>query len=551
GHLVEIEDLKHSVGFSERTDAVVEPRLSLQWFMAMEELCKPALDAVEKGEVRLIPDKFMGTYRHWMGNIKEWCVSRQLWWGHRIPAWYFGQGEEDFVVCRTLEEAVSLAKEKSGNANLSASDLKQDEDVLDTWASSWLWPISVFDGIANPDNEEIKYYYPTDVIVTAPEILFFWVARMIIAGYEYRDERPFKDVYLTGIVRDKQRRKMSKQLGNSPDPLDIFKAYSADGVRLGMLMASSAGNDILFDVKLCEQGRNFANKIWNAFRLLKGWELSAGSNPEHEAPIEWFESKFNHNLSEVERLMTEFRISEAANLLYSFVWDDFCSWYLEFIKPGFEQPIAEKTVQRTIGFFEDILKVLHPIMPFITEEIWHYIKEREDGEDIMVAEWPKGGAVNSEVLSKGDVAKDIISSVRDIRNKQGLGFKEAYPLKVRTTSFDQFDSFSSTIVKLAKLTTFEAVSEDVDGALGFLSGSSKSDQFYLEAGDTVDYEAEKERITKDLEYTKGFLKSVSKKLSNERFVNNAPEAVVAIERKKMDDAAQKIKVLEEDLTRLS
>ena len=342
GHLVEVEDLRHSVGFSERTDAVVEPRLSLQWFLAMEALCKPALKAVEEGEVNLIPDKFMGTYRHWMTNIREWCISRQLWWGHRIPAWYYGQGADDFVVCRRAEEALEKARSKSGNDALQASDLRQDEDVLDTWASSWLWPISVFDGFANPDNEEIKYYYPTNVLVTAPEILFFWVARMIIAGYEFRGERPFDDVYLTGIVRDKQRRKMSKSLGNSPDPLEIFKEYSADGVRLGMLMASSAGNDILFDVKLCEQGRNFANKIWNAMRLIKGWETKPGADSANDAAIGWFESKLSHTLSEVERLMAEFRISEAATTLYAFVWNDFCNFYLEFIKPGNGEAIAEK-----------------------------------------------------------------------------------------------------------------------------------------------------------------------------------------------------------------
>ena len=546
GLLEKTEDLKHSVGFSERTNCVVEPRLSLQWFLAMEELCKPAIEVVEKGDVKLIPEKFINTYRHWMTNIREWCISRQLWWGQRIPAWYYGEGEDDFVVCRTAEEALELAREKSGNAALSAEDIHQDPDVLDTWASSWLWPISVFDGFADPDNEEIKYYYPTNVLVTGPDILFFWVARMIIAGMEYREERPFEHVYLTGMVRDSQRRKMSKSLGNSPDPLEIIKEYGADAMRMGMMIASSAGNDILFDMKLVEQGKNFANKIWSAMRLVKTWETTPGSNPEHEAAIAWFESKLAHTLSETNRLMEEFRISEALKNLYSFIWDDFCSWYLEFIKPGFEQPIAEETYQKTLDYFDAILKILHPFMPFITEEIWSNLRER-DGKDITVSSWPEMGEGDKSILAAGESAKDIISKVRDLRNKQGLGFKEAYPLKVQADDLSAYEAFAATIIKIAKLESFEATSEEITGSLSFVSGTSK---FFFEAGG-VDMEAEKERILKELEYNKGFLISVEKKLSNERFVSNAPEAVVAKERQKQEDAQARIKVLEESLAQMN
>ncbi len=547
GLLEKVEDLMHSVGFSERTDAVVEPRLSLQWFLAMERLAAPALKAVVEDEVRLIPPKFKNTYKHWMENIREWCISRQLWWGHRIPAWYFGPGENDFVVARTEEAALQEARKKTGNNSLAMEDLTQDPDVLDTWASSWLWPISVFDGFSDPNGDEINYYYPTNVLVTAPEILFFWVARMIMAGMEYRGEVPFRDVYLTGIVRDKQRRKMSKSLGNSPDPLEIIEQYGADGMRVGMLIASSAGNDILFDIKLCEQGRNFANKIWNAFRLIQGWEVRPGTNPQLEAPITWFEHKLYRTVAEVDQLLEEFRISEALKQLYSFLWDDFCSWYLEFIKPAYGEPIDEATHGYTIGFFEVLLKLLHPFMPFLTEEIWHFLAERKDGEDLTIAAWPKHREWVDRFIEEGEIAKDIISKVRDLRNQKQLGYKDEWPLYAKIESMDLFQAFTPTIIKLAKLSVFEAVNDDKPGAMNFLSGTT---HFYFDAGITVDVVAEKKRIEGDLDRLRGFLNGIEKKLSNERFVQGAAADVIEREKQKQADAREKIRILEEQLSAL-
>ncbi len=548
GLLEKVEELRHAVGFSERTDAVVEPRLSLQWFMSMERLSAPALRAVVEDEVRLIPPKFKNAYRHWMENIRDWCISRQLWWGQRIPAWYFGPGENDFVVARSEAEALEEARRRTDNPGLGIEDLKQDPDVLDTWASSWLWPISVFDGFSEPNGPDINYYYPTNVLVTAPEILFFWVARMIMAGVEYRGEVPFRDVYLTGIVRDNLRRKMSKSLGNSPDPLEIIKEYGADGMRVGMLIASSAGNDILFDIRLCEQGRNFANKIWNAFRLIQGWEVRPGGNPDNEAPVTWFEHKLHRTVSEVDHLLGEFRISEALKQLYSFLWDDFCSWYLEFIKPAYGEAIDEATHGYTIRFFEVLLKLLHPFMPFITEELWHFLAPRKDGEDLTIAPWPAHREWVDNYIESGEIAKDIISKIRDLRSKKQLGFKEEWPLCVKTTSMHPFHAFSPTILKLGKLSGISAVTEDVPGALSFLSGTTR---FFLEAGISTNTEAERQKLQGELERLRGFLFSIDKKLGNERFVAGAAPDVLEREKQKQADAREKIKILEEQLAALS
>jgi valyl-tRNA synthetase len=549
GLLEKVEDLDHSVGFSERTDAVVEPRLSLQWFLNMEELVKPAIEVVESGEVRLIPDKFMGTYRHWMNNIRHWCISRQLWWGQRIPAYYYGEGAEDFVVAENAELALEKARTATGNADLSMADLRQDEDVLDTWASSWLWPISVFDGFEE-DQTEVNYYYPTNVLVTGPDILFFWVARMIIAGMEYRGEKPFEHVYLTGMVRDKQRRKMSKSLGNSPDPLAIIDEYGADAMRVGMLIASSAGNDILFDMKLCEQGRNFANKIWNALRLIHSWEVDDRAPGEEQMAINWFEEALASSMKEINRLFEEFRISEALKMLYSFIWDDFCSWYLEFVKPAYGEAISAESKEKTLQFFEQLMQILHPFMPFISEEIWHFLRDREAGDDLVVSSWPAEKAVNAEILKQADAAKDVISKLRDLRNKQGIGFKTPLQLFAVTEDFSIFEGFKSLIQKLGGLESFDMVAEEEPGSLGFLSSDIS---FFVrsEAESGFDLEAEKERIQKELEYNQGFLKSVQKKLSNERFVQNAPEAVVAKEKQKEADALQRLQALEDSLRKLN
>jgi valyl-tRNA synthetase len=557
GQMEKVEDYKNSVGFSERTDAVVEPRLSEQWFVAMKELTKPALENVLNDSIQLHPAKFKNMYRSWMENVRDWCISRQLWWGQRIPAYYLPDSN-DFVVAETRDKALELAKEKSGNADLKAEDLRQEEDVLDTWFSSGLWPITVFDGIRKPDNPDISYYYPTNDLVTAPEILFFWVARMIINGYEYRQEKPFKNVYLTGIVRDKQRRKMSKSLGNSPDPLELIKEYGADGVRTGMLFSSPAGNDLLFDVKLCEQGRNFSNKIWNAFRLVEGWEVE-GERPaeENRTAIAWFEARFNQTLIEMEDHFSKFRISDALQSVYKLMWDDFCSWYLEMVKPE-EKKLDQMTYDATIRFFENMMKLLHPFMPFITEEIWHEISQRDEDDFVIVARWPEKDSTEARVqtdqqmLGQGQVAIDVISNVRNVRNSRGISMKEKLELLVLSDTREVYEQFGGIICKLANVSEVKYTDEKVEGAASFIINTpqGKPDECFVPLGDAVDVEAERERLQKDLEYQIGFMKSVEKKLSNEKFVQNAPEKVVAMEQKKKADAEAKIKSIQEQLDAL-
>jgi valyl-tRNA synthetase len=547
GYLVKVEDHINKVGFSERTDAVIEPRLSPQWFVDMNELAQPALDNVMNGTIKFYPDNMKNTYRHWMENIKDWCISRQLWWGHRIPAWYFGSGENDFVVAKSEADAMILASEKSGR-KITAADLKQDEDVLDTWFSSWLWPISVFNGLTKPRNEEIKYYYPTNDLVTAPEIMFFWVARMIIAGYEYMDEIPFKNVYYTGIVRDKLGRKMSKSLGNSPDPIELINKYGADGVRVGMLVSSPAGNDLPFDSSQCEQGRNFTNKMWNAFRLINSWEVKdMEQSVSNKKSIEWFENKFNQSLANINEQYDKFRISDALMATYKLVWDDFCSWYLELIKPGYEQPIDRVTKEKTIEIFENILKVVHPFTPFIAEDLWHLINPRKDGEDIIIAKWPELGNVNSAVLNDFKVAADIIGHIRNVRKENNIANKIKIDLRIAKNAVIP-NSLDSLIIKMGNLQSLEYTAEKLGNAYSFIV---KNVEFFIPFGDNVDIEGEKVKITEELEYTKGFLNSVRKKLGNTNFVSNAPEDVVASEKKKQADAEEKIKLLEEKLLSLN
>ncbi|MDX5442674.1 MAG: valine--tRNA ligase, partial [Hymenobacteraceae bacterium] len=547
GILEKTEDITNNVGFSERTDAVIEPKLSLQWFLKMEELAKPALDAVMHDDIKLHPPKFKNMYRSWMENIHDWCISRQLWWGQRIPAYYLPDGS--FVVARTPEEALELARIESGNEQLKIEDLHQDEDVLDTWFSSWLWPISVFDGFKDPDNKDISYYYPTNDLVTAPEILFFWVARMIMAGYEYRKEPPFRNVYLTGIVRDKLGRKMSKQLGNSPDPLDLIEKFGADGVRTGMLFSSPAGNDLLFDEKLVEQGRNFSNKIWNAFRLIKGWEI----NPELEQPhanataIAWFEARFNDAFAQVEEHFDKFRISDALMTVYKLVWDDFCSWYLEMIKPGYQQPIDALTMERTVEFLERVMKLLHPFMPFITEEIWHDLKDRKAKDFLIVAQWPKKGKADQHILANMENAMNVVASIRNVRNSKNIPNNKALSLFIKPGNANAYQGFEDLIMKLANLEQLQYVEQAQENTMNFVVAG---DEFYIPMEGNIDVEAERERIVKELDYTKGFLNSVMKKLSNERFVAGAPENVISNERKKQADAEAKIKALEQSLASL-
>ncbi len=547
GALVKTEDYATSVGTSERTGSVIEPKLSVQWFLSMKELSEPALKAVMEDVIQLVPEKFKNTYRHWMENVRDWNISRQLYWGHRIPAWYYGTELDEFVVAKNEEEALQLAIEKS-DKSLTAADLKQDEDVLDTWFSSWLWPISVFDGIRNPGNEEVNYYYPTATLVTAPEILFFWVARMIIAGYFYRNEKPFDTVYLTGIVRDKQGRKMSKSLGNSPDPIELMKKYGADGVRVGMLLTSPAGNDLPFDESLCEQGRNFINKIWNALRLVNMWEVDETIPQPEVAQLaaEWFDAKLSKTVAEIEDLFSKFRISEALMAMYKLVWDDFCPLYLELIKPGYQQPIDAKTKAQAVQHFEQVIKLLHPFMPFLTEEIWHELGERAEGDCLIVANWPTDLIANDALVSDFDKAVEAITSIRTFRAKQNIPNKDQLTVFVKEN-----ETINKTLdVAISKLTNLEKLSyvdEQPDGAYSFVVGSN---EYFIPLAGTIDLDAEREKLTAEIEYTKGFLNSVMKKLSNERFVNNAPEQVVTAERKKQSDAEAKIKVLEEQLSSL-
>lgn len=546
GYLVKTEDHINKIGFSERTNAVIEPKLSLQWFVDMKELSAPALDNVMNGNIKFHPEKFKNTYKHWMENIKDWCISRQLWWGHQIPAWYYGAGSEEYVVAKTIEEAIELATAKA-DRTISAADLKQDEDVLDTWFSSWLWPISVFDGLTKPGNEEIKYYYPTNDLVTAPEIMFFWVARMIIAGYEYLGDLPFKNVYYTGIVRDKLGRKMSKSLGNSPDPIELIEQYGADGVRMGILISSPAGNDLPFDSSQCEQGRNFTNKIWNAYRLVSAWEVREIEQPKSSVKaIEWFNAKFNKELAEINDLFDKFRISEALMTLYKLVWDDFCSWYLEMIKPGYEQPIDAVTLEATKDFFEKILKLIQPFTPFIAEELWHLIRERQEGDDIIIATWPIVEAVDETVLASFSKAEEVITNIRNVRKQNNIANKVKMDLFIKKNA-EIDSSFDAVLVKMGNLSQLEYVTEKVGNANSFLVNSN---EYYIPFGDTIDIEAEKKKINEELDYTRGFLQSVQKKLQNEKFMAGAPEQVVAMERKKEADALSTIAVLEDKLASL-
>lgn len=549
GHLVKVEPYTNKVGFSERTDAVIEPKLSTQWFLRMKELAAPALEVVMNDTIKFHPPKFKNTYRHWMENVKDWCISRQLWWGHRIPAWYL-PGHE-VVVARNAEEAYQLAlKQYPQYENLKPEDLRQDEDVLDTWFSSWLWPISVFDGIRHPDNPEIKYYYPTDDLVTAPEILFFWVARMIMAGLEYQKDIPFKNVYFTGIVRDKLGRKMSKQLGNSPDPIDLMQKYSADGVRVGMLFTSPAGNDLPFDEALCEQGRNFANKIWNALRLVKSWKVDETlAQPAHSsAAALWFENRLNQALSLVNDHFEKYRISDALMELYRLIWEDFCSWYLEIIKPGFQMPADATTVEQAISFFDRLMRMLHPFMPFITEEIWQLLSPRKEGDSIMVAPWPQVAEYKEEVLSDFDFAREVVIQLRNFRKEKNLPPKEELQLQVRNSGRPELNPlFESIIRRMGGLSGLEYVAEVPATAQGFVV---KSTEFFIPLKASVDVEAELARLEADLKYARGFLDSVMAKLGNERFMQNAPAKVVENELKKKADAEARIQVLEEKIKAL-
>ncbi|MCG7503042.1 valine--tRNA ligase [Tenacibaculum sp. Mcav3-52] len=551
GYLIKTEVHTNKVGTSERTKAVIEPRLSDQWFLKMEELVKPAIEAVlgEDREVKLFPKKFENTYRHWMENIRDWNISRQLWWGQQIPAFYFGDGKEDFVVAENIEDAVKLAQEKTGNTSLSVSDLKQDPDALDTWFSSWLWPMSVFDGIRNPENEEIKYYYPTNDLVTGPDILFFWVARMIIAGYEYKDERPFENVYLTGLVRDKQRRKMSKSLGNSPDALKLIEDFGADGVRVGLLLSAAAGNDLLFDEDLCQQGKGFANKIWNTFRLIKGWGIDESLAQPETAKIglAWYEAKFNKVLLEIEDHFSKYRLSDALMAIYKLITDDFSSWLLEIVKPGYQQPIDAKTYKAVIEVLENNLKVLHPFMPFLTEEIWQHITERTPEDALIIAKYPTVGETNEELITNFEFATGVVSGIRTIRKNKNISFKDAVELSV--VNNEKFTKeFDVVIQKLTNASDINYVTDKVEGAASF---RVKSNEYFVPISlDTIDVEAEITKLNAELKRAEGFLTGIQKKLSNERFVSNAPEQVIALERKKESDTLAKIETIKASLASL-
>ena len=544
--LEKTEAYTNNVGYSERTGVAIEPKLSMQWFMAMKEIAEPATKAVLEDIIRFVPEKYKNTYRHWMENIKDWCISRQLWWGQRIPAYYLPKG--GYVVAETAEKALALAHEKTGDTSLTLADLRQDDDVLDTWFSSWLWPISVFDGIRNPDNEQIKYYYPTNDLVTGPDIIFFWVARMIMAGYEYRGEKPFGNVYFTGIVRDKIGRKMSKQLGNSPDPLDLIAEYGADGVRVAMMLCSSAGNDLMFDNALCEQGRNFGNKIWNAYRLINGWQVDASlaqSDCSKQA-VAWFTNRFNAALAEIEENFKNYRISEALMVAYKLFWDDFSGWYLEMIKPAYGSPCDAATMEATKKMFEQLMLLLHPFMPFVTEEIWQDLAERKEGESICVAQMPKAEKADEVALARFALVQEVVSAVRNIRKQKNLPQKEALELKVvRDENYPA--EYEAVIVKMANLSAVTFVTEKNPMDAAFIV---KTTQYFVPMGDNIDKEAEIAKLEKDLAYQQGFLATVMKKLSNERFVSSAPAQVVANEQNKKRDAEAKIAAIEEQLKAL-
>ncbi|MCF6182185.1 valine--tRNA ligase [Lutibacter sp.] len=547
GALVKVEPYMHKVGTSERTKVDIEPKISAQWFLKMEDLVKPALKAVlEDEEIKFFPKHYNNTYRHWLENIRDWNISRQLWWGHQIPAYFYGDGVNDFVVANSKEEAAKLASEKLGKP-VSIESIQQDPDALDTWFSSWLWPISVFDGINHPNNKEIEYYYPTNDLVTGPDIIFFWVARMIFAGYEFRNEKPFSNVYFTGIVRDSKRRKMSKSLGNSPDPIELMEKYGADGVRVGMLLSSAAGNDLLFEEDLCAQGRNFSNKIWNSFRLIKGWEVADIPQPESaKIAIAWYKAKFQKVLKEVESSFEQYRISEALMSIYKLIWDDFSSWFLEMIKPAYQQPIDSKTFKAVIELLENNLKVLHPFMPFISEEIWQNIESRNPSEALIIAAYPKLNSVDETLVGEFNFASEVISEIRAIRKEKNISFKdkiEVFVLNNENTS----QNFDAIIQKMGNLSKFEIVSKKIESALSF---RVKANEYFIPINSTIDVEEEKAKLTEELKYTEGFLKSVQKKLSNERFVNNAPEQVILNERKKEADALAKMETLKASLKSL-
>jgi valyl-tRNA synthetase len=549
GALAKTETHLNKVGTSERTKAVIEPRLSDQWFLKMDDLVKPAIQSVlEDGAIKLHPSRFNNTYAHWLNNIRDWNISRQLWWGQQIPAYFYGDGKEDFVVAENIEEALVLAKEKTSNSSLLISDLRQDPDALDTWFSSWLWPMSVFGGIMDPENEDFKYYYPTNDLVTGPDILFFWVARMIIAGYEYAGEKPFTNVYLTGLVRDKQRRKMSKSLGNSPEPLELIEKFGADGVRVGLLLSASAGNDIMFDEELCNQGKGFSNKIWNAFKLIKGWEVSE-TIPQPESSkvaIEWYEAKLQQALAEIEDNFEKYRISDALMGIYKLVWDDFCSWFLEMIKPAYQQPIDKATFDKAIEMLENNMKLLHPFMPFLTEEIWHLIADRTKEEALIVSTWPEIKPFNSTLIADFENTIEVISGIRTIRKDKNIPFKDTIELKV--VNNDKASTYFDAIVtKLGNITSLAYVSEKVDGALSF---RVKSNEYFIPITGNIDVASEIAKLTEELNYTKGFLKSVQGKLANEKFVAGAPEKVIEMERKKEADALAKIATIEQSLAGL-
>ncbi|WP_370895368.1 valine--tRNA ligase [Chryseobacterium gossypii] len=542
--LLKAEDYVNKVGTSERTGAVIEPKVSVQWFLKMSEIAKPALDVVMNDEVKFYPEKFKNTYKHWMENIRDWNISRQLWWGQQIPAYYFGDGENDFVVAETKEEALELAKQKTGNPSLSPDNLRQDEDALDTWFSSWLWPMSVFDGLLDPENKDIQYYYPTSDLVTGPDIIFFWVARMIMAGLEYRNEVPFRNVYFTGIVRDKQRRKMSKSLGNSPDPLELIEKYGADGVRVGILLSSAAGNDLLFDEDLMLQGRNFATKIWNAFRLIQGWKREDKPvNTADKETFEWFENQINKTVVEINQQFAKFRISDALHLIYKLIWDDFCSWYLEAIKPNYGEGISEEVYQKTIAFFEELMKLLHPFMPFLSEELWQSVSPRSRNEALIIAQQKKEEAFNDDVIKSFETAKELISGIRNYRQTKGISPREAVEVY---TSAGQFEN-EAVIRKLANISEIYFAQKTDKPSFTFLVGAT---EVSIPLSENLDLEEEKKKTEEELKYLKGFLISVEKKLSNEKFVANAKPEVVDIERKKQKDTQEKIAILEEKLRSL-
>ncbi|MFB6306405.1 MAG: valine--tRNA ligase [Flavobacteriales bacterium] len=552
GQLVEEEDMINKVGYSERTNVIIEPKLSMQWFCSMKELAKPALQNVMNENIRFYPSKFKNSYKHWMENIKDWCISRQLWWGHRIPAYYYGEKEDEFVVANSKQEAIEKLKNKLGNVEVSENELTQDEDVLDTWFSSWIWPIAVFNGIKHPDNDELKYYYPTCDLITAPEIIFFWVARMIMFGYENQSEKPFTNVYFTGIVRDKLRRKMSKSLGNSPDPIDLMERYSTDGVRVGMLFSSPAGNDLLFDSNLCEQGRNFGHKVWNALRLIKGWNVEKMETPkENQKGMEWVENELNITLEFTNGQYNDFRVSDALMAIYRFIKEDFCSWYLELIKPMNEvKSIDKDTYDKTIEVFSIAMKILHPFMPFLTEEVWHYLHEleQEDEKPIIISQWPEiSEKVNDQLHNEYEEVKEVVTEIRHARKENDISFKEELDLKILNHSTAP-EKLEPVFRKLARLRNIEYIDQKIENSYSFLIGKN---EYFIPLKETVDTEKQKQELHKELEHVEGFLKGVQKKLNNERFIENAPEEVVEREKKKREDARSKIDLLKKKLERFN